>query len=141
MNIGIKLLMALNVLVYRVSRGKLSSRMAGYTILLLHTTGNKSGVAYTIPLTYFQDGENFLVIASNFGRKHNPGWYYNLLRQPQATIQVREQLFPVIAHPAVGAEYDRLWKIIASWNNFYFRYQKKISRHIPVMVLKPVHNA
>jgi deazaflavin-dependent oxidoreductase (nitroreductase family) len=140
LNIWIKLLMSLNVLVYRLSRGKLSSRTAGYSILLLHVTGRKSGAAYTIPLTYFQDGENFLLVASNWGREHNPGWYYNLLHHPQVTIQVREQVLDVIAHPAAGADYTRLWNAITSRNNFYVRYQKKTSRQIPVMVLMPVKN-
>jgi deazaflavin-dependent oxidoreductase (nitroreductase family) len=132
--------MSLNVLVYRLSRGKLSSRMAGYSILLLHTTGHKSGAAYTIPLTYFQDGENYLLVASNWGRQHNPGWYYNLLHQPETTIQVKEQILDVIAHPATGNEYTRLWKAVTSRNNFYVRYQKMTSRQIPVMVLAPVQN-
>ncbi len=133
-------MMSLNVLVYQLSRGKLSSRMAGYSILLLHTRGNKSGIAHTTPLTYFRDGEKYLLVASNWGRKHNPGWYYNLLHQPEATIQVKDQLLAVVAHPAVGAEYAQLWKTVTSRNNFYIRYQKKTSRHIPVMVLMPVPN-
>jgi len=139
LNIGIKLLMSLNNLAYRLSRGKLSSRMAGYSILLLFTTGNKSGVAYTIPLTYFQDGDNFLVVASNWGKEHNPGWYYNLLHKPEAAIQVNERILHVVAHPATGDEYTQLWKAITSRNNFYVRYQKKTTRKIPVMVLIPVN--
>ena len=138
MNIGVRFLMLLNVLVYRLSRGKLSSRMVGYTILLLHTTGHKSGIAYTIPLTYFLDGENYLLVASNWGKEHNPGWYYNLLHQPEATIQVNDRILHVIAHPATGDEYTRLWKAITSRNNFYVHYQKKTSRKIPVMVMTPV---
>jgi F420H(2)-dependent quinone reductase len=133
--------MSLNVLIYRLSRGVLSSRMAGYSILLLHTTGRKSGAAYTIPLTYFRDGENYLLVASNWGKELNPGWYYNLLHQPDVTIQVRNQVLAVIAHPAAGAEYTRLWKAITNRNNFYVRYQKKTSRQIPVMVLIPVNKA
>jgi deazaflavin-dependent oxidoreductase (nitroreductase family) len=111
--------------------------MDSYSILLLHTTGCKSGVAYTVPLTYFQDGENYLLIASNWGREHNPGWYYNLLHQPEATIQVKEKTLSFKAHPAIGDEYTRLWKAVTSWNNFYVRYQKKTSRRIPIMILKP----
>jgi F420H(2)-dependent quinone reductase len=135
-----KLLMSLNVLVYRLSRGRLGSRMAGYSVLLLHTTGRKTGVAYTIPLTYFQEGENYLLVASNWGREHNPGWYYNLLNQPETTIQAKEHVVAVKAHPAKGDEYTRLWKMVTSRNNFYTRYQKKTSRQIPIMVLTPIVN-
>ena len=130
-------MMSLNVLVYRRSHGRLSSRMAGYSVLLLHTTGCKTGVAYTIPLTYFRDGENYLLIASNWGREHNPGWYYNLIHQPATTIQVNEQIIAVQAHPALDSEYTRMWKAVTSRNNFYVRYQKRTSRQIPIMVLTP----
>jgi deazaflavin-dependent oxidoreductase (nitroreductase family) len=130
--------MSLNVLVYRLSRGRLSSHMAGYSILLLHTTGRKTGLAYTIPLTYFRDGDNYLLVASNWGRKHNPGWYYNLMHQPAATIQVNAQVIAVQAHPATGGEYTRLWKAVTNRDNFYVRYQKRTSRQIPIMVLTPV---
>ena len=129
--------MSVNVLLYRLSRGRLGSQMAGYSILLLHTTGRKSGVAYTIPLTYFQDGENYLLVASNWGRQHNPGWYYNILHQPEVTIQVNDQVLAVKAYQALGDEYTRLWEMVTSRNNFYVRYQKQTSRQIPIMVLTP----
>ena len=137
MNFWIKVFMSANVLIYRLSRGRLSSQMAGYSILLLHTIGHRSGAAYTIPLTYFKDGENYLLIASNWGRVNNPGWYYNLLHHPAATIQVRERFIPVNAQPAAGELYERLWKLITRRNNFYVRYQRKIRRQIPIMVLTP----
>lgn len=111
--------------------------MAGYSILLLHASGRKSGVAYTIPLTYFPDGENYLLVASNWGREHNPGWYYNLLHRPDAIIQVKEKTLSVKAYRAIGDEYPRLWKAVTSWNNFYVRYQKQTKRQIPIMVLMP----
>jgi deazaflavin-dependent oxidoreductase (nitroreductase family) len=130
-------MMSMNVLAYRISHGKLSSRIAGYSVLLLHTTGRKSGVAYTTPLTYLKDGENYLLVASNWGKEHNPGWYYNLLHQPATMIQVKEKILSVKAHQATGDEYARLWKAVTSRNNFYVRYQKKTSRQIPIMVLSP----
>ena len=112
--------------------------MAGYSILLLHTKGRKSGAAYTIPLTFFQDGANYLLVASNWGRQHNPGWYYNLLDQPATVVQINEQIITVNAHPATRDEYTHLWKKVTSRNNFYVRYQKKTRRQIPIVVLKPV---
>jgi deazaflavin-dependent oxidoreductase (nitroreductase family) len=130
--------MSVNVLVYQFSRGRLSSRMAGYSILLLHTKGRKSGAAYTIPLTFFQDGANYLLVASNWGRQHNPGWYYNLLDQPATVVQINEQIITFKAHPATRDEYTHLWKKVTSRNNFYVRYQKKTRRQIPIVVLKPV---
>ena len=137
LEIVIRLLMSINTWLYQTSRGRLSSRMAGYSILLLHTIGCKSGIAYTIPLTYFLDGENYILIASNWGRQNNPGWYHNLIHQPAASIQVKEKTIPVIAHLANGEEYTRLWKNITVRNNFYSHYQNKTKRKIPLVILVP----
>ena len=137
MEFGIKALMSINRWVYQSSHGSLGSQMAGYSILLLHTTGRISGIAYTIPLTYFRDGEDYIVVASNWGRRNNPGWFHNLIHQPTTSIQVKEQTIPVSARQAVGEEYDRLWKNITRKANFYTCYQKKMKRQIPLVVLTP----
>jgi len=135
---GIRVLMSVNKWLYQISSGRISSRMAGYSILLLHTTGWKTGTAYTVPLTYFRDGESYILVASNWGRQHNPGWYHNLLHQRAASIQVKEQIIPVNAHVASTEEYTRFWKMVAGKDNFYTRYQKKTRRQIPLVILTPV---
>ena len=137
MEFVIKALMSINRWMYQISHGRLGSQMAGYCILLLHTTGRKSGIAYTIPLTYFRDGEGYIVVASNWGRQNNPGWFHNLIYQPTTSIQVREQTIPVSSRQATGEEYAWMWKNITSSNNFYTRYQKKTKRQIPLVILTP----
>ena len=68
----IKVLMAMNVFMYRLTRGALGSKMAGQSVLLLHTIGRKSGKAFTIPLNYYRDGEDYMIVASNWGKEYHP---------------------------------------------------------------------
>ena len=133
----IKVLMAMNVFLYRLSRGSLGSRMAGQSVLLLHTVGRKSGNAFTTPLNYYQDGESYVIVASNWGKEYHPAWFYNLMQQDRTTIQVKNKEIRVIASQAAGEEYDRLWKVVTSQNDYYIRYQKQTDRKIPLILLKP----
>lgn len=137
MAIWIKALMAMNVLIYRLTRGRLGSKMAGQSVLLLHTVGRKSGAAYITPINYYQDGEAYVVVASNWGKDSHPGWFYNLMHQGTATIQVKDQRIRVRARQATGEEYARLWSTVTSPNDYYVGYQKQTKRQIPVVVLTP----
>ena len=131
----IKVLMAMNVFMYRLSRGALGSKMAGQSVLLLHTVGRKSGKAFTIPLNYYRDGEDY--VASNWGKEYHPAWFYNLMQQGRTTIQVKARTIRVNASQPAGAEYERLWKVVTSQNDYYVRYQKQTSRKIPLVILAP----
>jgi F420H(2)-dependent quinone reductase len=133
----IKVLMAMNVFLYRLSRGALGSRMGGQSVLLLHTVGRKSGKAFTIPLNYYRDGENFVIVASNWGKQVHPGWFYNLMQQGKTEIQVKDREIRVKASQASGDDYDRLWKFVTSQNDYYTRYQKQADRKIPIIILAP----
>ena len=133
----IKVLMAMNVFLYRLSRGALGSRMGGQSVLLLHTTGRKSGKSFTIPLNYYRDGENFVIVASNWGKGYHPGWFYNLMQQGKTEIQVKGREILVKASQASGDDYDRLWKFVTSQNDYYTRYQKQTDRKIPLIILTP----
>jgi deazaflavin-dependent oxidoreductase (nitroreductase family) len=130
--------MVTNVFLYRLTGGRLGSRMGGQNVLLLHTTGRKSGKPYTTPINYYLDGENFLVVASNWGQDHHPAWFYNLVHQPVTTIQVKERVIRVRASQASGEDYDRLWNLVAGQNAYYMRYQQQTRRKIPVVILRPV---
>lgn len=137
MNIWVKLLMVSNVFLYRLTGGRLGSRMAGQNVLLLHTTGRKSGKPYTTPTNYYRDGVNYLLVASNWGKDQHPAWFYNLIYQPVTTIQVKDKLIPVHARQASPAEYDRLWTLVSGQNVYYVRYQQQTGRKIPVVILTP----
>jgi deazaflavin-dependent oxidoreductase (nitroreductase family) len=129
--------MAIHVLVYRLTRGVLGSRMAGQSVLLLHTIGRKSGKNRITPINYFRDGERFVVVASNWGRSNNPAWYINLQNQPAVTIQVKSEVIKVRPEDATRAEYQRLWKLVTGKNDYYVRYQKQTQRTIPIVILIP----
>ena len=137
MSIWIKALMATSVLVFRLSRGRLGSKMAGQSVLLLHTVGRKSGKPYTTPVNYYRDGENYVLVASNWGKANHPAWFHNLMHQSTGTIQVKDLTVHVRACQATGEEYERLWKHVTSKNDYYVRYQKQTGRQIPVVTLTP----
>jgi len=133
----IKVLMAMNIFFYRLSRGALGSRMAGQSVLLLHTIGRKSGKAFTIPLNYYRDSKSYVIVASNWGKDYDPAWFYNLMQQGQTTIQVKNREISVKASQAAGEDYERLWKFVTSQNDYYIRYQKQTDRKIPLVILTP----
>lgn len=109
--------------------------MGRQNVLLLFTTGRKSGKNYATTLSYYQDGTNYLVVASNWGKETHPDWYLNLLHQPYVEIQVGGKKIPMRAHPAVEEEYERLWKLVTAKNEQYISYQNGIQRKIPIVIL------
>jgi deazaflavin-dependent oxidoreductase (nitroreductase family) len=108
----------------------------GTTILLLTTTGRKSGEPRTMPLIFREDGDRWVIVASKGGWPDDPGWYKNLLESPDATIQVLDEEIPVRASTASGAERERLWKLMAEVWPHYDEYQQRADREIPVVVLE-----
>jgi deazaflavin-dependent oxidoreductase (nitroreductase family) len=111
--------------------------MGGQSVLLLQTVGRKSGKERVTPLSYYRDGDNYLVVGSNWGKETPPDWYLNLLRQPKASIQVKDKAFAVEAHEAAEGDYGRLWALVCSQNPQYAKYQQGIKRRIPIVVLRP----
>jgi deazaflavin-dependent oxidoreductase (nitroreductase family) len=108
----------------------------GSTILLLTTTGRKSGEPRTTPLIYAQDGDRYVIVASQGGAPDDPGWYKNLSQDPDVELQVLDEVFPARASTAEGEERDRLWaKMNEVWPH-YAEYAKKTDRRIPVVVLE-----
>jgi len=137
-DILIKWLMIFNALLIRASGGRLGSRMAGQDVLILHTTGRKSGLPRAIPIAYFRDGKNFFIVASNWAKDKHADWYFNLKSNPQASLEVDGKNLPVVAREAVGDEFARLWKAATERHPQYLEYQKKTPRRIPIMVFEPV---
>ena len=127
-----------NVFVYQISKGALGNRMGKQSVLLLSTTGRKSGKRYVTSLSFYRDGNSYLVVASNWGKENHPDWYNNLMHQPQTTIQVGASTIPVVAHSAQEEEYQRLWLLVTQKNEQYVEYQKRMKRSIPIVILSPI---
>src|SRR4249919_3980283 len=94
---------------FRANRGKSGGPFAGRPLLLLSTTGAKSGQRRTTPMMYIPDGDRLLVIASNVGAPAHPDWYRNLVAHPDVTVEVGTETFDATAVVTQGAERDRLW--------------------------------
>jgi deazaflavin-dependent oxidoreductase (nitroreductase family) len=134
----IKWFMSINSFFLRVSRGRIGSKLGTQTILLLHTTGRKSGQERVIPIAYFDYEGQYLIVASNWGKDQNADWCLNLKKQPRAVLDVKGKRIQVQSHEAQGEEYDRLWKFATEKHPPYLNYQKMTTRHIPIMVFEPV---
>ena len=123
--------------VYRLSRGRFLGTVAGMPVLLLTTTGRRSGKARTTPLTFFRDGADLVVIASNGGADRPPDWSLNLRQNPRAVVEIGTDELIVQARIASAEERERLWFGITATYSGYARYQKKTARQIPVLILTP----
>lgn len=124
-----------HVRVYRETGGRHGYNWRGTTILLLTTTGRKSGQEHTTPLIHRTDGDRWVIVASKGGAPANPGWYENLVADPDITIQVKDEVIPVQASTAEGAERERLWSLMTEVWPDYDSYQTRTEREIPVVVL------
>ena len=128
---------------YRASNGADGHIWTGFDgtgnfpCLLLTTTGRKSGEARTTPLIYGEDGDNFMIIASQGGRPDHPAWYKNLLVEPSVELQVGPDIFAATARTADPEERARLWPKMAEIYPPYDEYQQKAaaSREIPLVIL------
>lgn len=129
-----RLFMRGHVNLYRMSGGKLGG---GKSFLILTTTGRKSGVERDTPLFFFQDGDQFVIIASNGGAAKHPTWWLNLKSNPQAKVQIGSQVIPVTARQADAEESKRLWAIIAENYKNFVGYQQRTTREIPIVLLTP----
>jgi proline iminopeptidase len=108
----------------------------GSHILLLTTTGRKSGDKTTTPLIFGMDGDNPVIVASKGGAPEHPGWYRNLVKNPAAEVQIKGETFAVRARDAEGEERERLWRLMNGEWRHYDEYQQKTDREIPVVVLE-----
>ena len=137
-NFLIRLFTDFNAFLLRISRGRIGSRLGTQTILLLETTGRKTGEPREIPIAYFFHEGKYLIVASNWGKEKNADWYLNLLKSPRAKLTVNGKTIQVEAHDAQGDEYARLWDFATKKHPPYLNYQKMTSRHIPIVVLEVV---
>ncbi len=120
---------------FRANQGKVGGQMANLPLLLLTTTGAKSGQSITKPLAYTQDGDRLVIIASFAGGPKNPPWYHNLLANPEATVELGTERFRVRATPTSGEERERLFNQQAKQMPIFNEYRQKTTRQIPVFAL------
>ena len=121
---------------FRADRDKGGGAMKGRPLLLLTTTGAKSGQLRTKPMMFIPDGDRLLVIASNAGAATHPDWYRNLVAHPEVTVEVGNETFKAIASVTDGPERQRLWTRVVELYPFFAGHQAKTTRQIPVIVLK-----
>jgi F420H(2)-dependent quinone reductase len=119
----------------RAYRGSADSP-AGF--LKLTTTGRKSGKQRSTHLIYIRDGSAYVVTASNGGSQRHPGWFYNVRSNPQVTIQVQDTHLSAVAEVAGLDKRRELWARLLSIAPFYAGYEKRTSREIPMVILRPV---
>jgi deazaflavin-dependent oxidoreductase (nitroreductase family) len=123
---------------YREHGGQIDGPFTGRTLLLLTTTGARSGRERTTPVAYTRDGDNLVIIASKGGAPEHPAWYHNLVAHPEVTVELGAERFPARAVVPEGAERDRLFAQMATKMPNFARYQENTARQIPVVVLRRV---
>jgi deazaflavin-dependent oxidoreductase (nitroreductase family) len=123
---------------FRAHGGKVGGPFQGANMLILHTTGAKTGKDRVHPLVYQDAGDDVVIFASKGGAPTNPAWYHNLLANPTATIEIGTATVPVRARVTEGAERDRLWTRQKELAPGFAEYESKTSRTIPVVVLESV---
>ena len=123
---------------YTMSDGKSGHRWSGVYTLLITTCGRKTGMLRRTALIYGQDGERYVVVASNGGKNKNPAWYLNLLENQEVQVQVGAEIFVARAYPTTAEERPRLWELMTSIFPMYENFKKKTSREIPVVIIERI---
>jgi len=122
---------------FRANHGKVGGNFEGAPLLLLHSTGARSGEVRTSPMMYLKDGDRYLVFASKAGADTNPAWYHNLKAHPRARIEVGDESVEVLAEELVGAERDAFYRRQAELYPGFAEYEQRTTRVIPVVALSP----
>ena len=120
---------------FHANAGKVGGPFEGVPLLLLTTTGARSGQRRTSPIGYMPDGDRLIIFATRGGLPTNPDWYYNLLAHPEVTVEVGTETFEVTAVVLTGEERDRLYARQVERARVFAEYQAKTTRKIPVIAL------
>jgi deazaflavin-dependent oxidoreductase (nitroreductase family) len=125
---------------FRANRNNPDGPFKSRPLLLLTSTGARSGQPHTAPMMYIPDGDRLLVIASNVGAPVHPDWYHNLVAHPEVTVEVGAETYDAIAIVTEGEERQRLWTRIVESRPFFAEHQAKTTRQIPVIALSRRQN-
>ena len=125
--------------VLKLTGGKFTAaEILGWNIIQLTTIGAQTKQPRKMPLVGVFDGEKIAIIASSFGRKNNPGWYYNLKAHPECEVSFNGKTGKYVARETEEEEYSRYWKLAVSYYEGYEKYKERAAhRHIPVLLLEP----
>jgi deazaflavin-dependent oxidoreductase (nitroreductase family) len=123
---------------FRANAGKVGGNFDGAQLLILHTTGAKTGREHETPVMYREVDGGYAVFASYAGRPENPAWYHNLLANPQVTAEIGTRTLPLIARVADDAERAPIWAAQKAAVPGFADYETKTDRQIPVVILEPV---
>lgn len=136
--VALKALVLGHVLAYRATGGLIGGSWGRMPILLLTTTGRRTGERRTVPVQYLRDGESFVVVATNDGAERHPAWYLNLMADPRGSAEVGRERRDITARVAAGDERAALWRRLAEMYPNYERDQGRTQRELPVVILEPV---
>lgn len=132
---------ALHRAIYRASGGRLMTSALGCPVVLVTTTGRRSGHAHTVPVFGFSEGNAVVLVASNAGKDQHPAWFLNLQAHPEAEVQLGRERRQVRARAATPAERKRLWPRLVGYYRGYDVYRQRTEREIPVVILEPIAEA
>jgi deazaflavin-dependent oxidoreductase (nitroreductase family) len=131
-----KAVTAAHIAAYKATGGKVGGKLMRMPVLLLTTTGRKTGQKRTSPLTYIPDGDDIVIVASKGGHPKPPAWYLNLTANPAVEVQTGSQTRTLNARTANAEERARLWPIVTKTYSGYAGYQKRTDREIPLVILE-----
>ena len=137
MRLLFKFAVGIHATIFRLTGGRVGASIGGMRILILTTTGRRSGKAHDVLLGYLIDGDSYVVIASYGGSARNPDWYLNLVSEPRAFVQVKRHRIAVTAHMAGRVDRERLWAQLVAKAPIYQKYQDRTTRQIPMVLLTP----
>lgn len=136
--LAVRLMSAVNTWIFQLSGGRLGNRfLRGAPVLLLTTTGARSGDNRTTPLIYLEDGDDVVLVASKGGMSGSPGWYHNLVKHPDCAVQIGGGKRAMRARRATDEEKAAYWPRLLEIYPDYDDYQARTARNIPVMILSP----
>ena len=129
----------IDALLMRLTGGRVNTAIGIMPLVVLRTTGAKSGVQREVALNYFTDGDDVVLVASNYGQGKHPSWYYNLLKHAECDLSARGSGGRFVARPTEGADHDKLFALAEAFYSGYTTYAAKTSgvRTIQVLRLTP----
>lgn len=133
-----KALSRTHTFLYRRTGGRVGKRFSGMSVLLLTTTGRKSGKQRTTTLSYLQDGGDYLIAGSKGGSESNPAWYLNLVATPEVEVQIANDVFAAKADATEGDDRDHLYERFKTLDDEYVKYESQTERTIPIVRLTPI---